>query len=1387
MTTTTNSVTTKTQQHAIVLSVEGRDRTVRDVTVTIHDETMAVGQLSELLGFGPHALMIDGRRLPASASIYEARLWNGAMVTPAEGRPEETAVGPEAGAVIAIEQVAGLDAGTSLALVPGRYEFGPSLTEAGHTATSFELDVDADGGCVLHPAGPVQVDGRTVEDTTPVDDAVISLGTSQFVLTELAPSQRRTPASPSFHRSPRRNDHLPANAFEVPAGPKLPGEPPRLSWVMMLAPLPAALVMAYFFNPRFALFAAMGPIMVLARWFEGRRSLKKQQSRFDRELAERSVALDQQLTVLGRDTAAALRRANPSTPELLRRAHLHDPRLWERRPGHSDFACLSVGHGSVAWQPGSDNTSRLDPVFDPVLGAHASLSSVPIVVDLRTGPLGIVGRREQTLASARALLVAAAVASGPHDLPLVLASERSRAADWDWLKWLPHLGRPARVPQTAAALDAIVAKLATEPVRHQRDESPGPLPIVVVDGMEALRRKDSHLRRALAGDHGLSAIVVADNADDLPASCTSILEIGDDGLARFTDIAHSVSVEHVTPAGTPSEVAAEAARAMAWMTDPDGGESAVDLPERVLLPELLDGIGSHATLARWAAAGTDPNPVATVGVGAAGPLVVDLVSDGPHGLLAGTTGAGKSEFLRTFVASMASAVSADHVNFVLIDYKGGGAFDVCADLPHTVAVVTDLDDHLGERALRSLQAELTHRERLFRSADVHDVGAYRATGRVLPRLVVIVDEFATLAAELPDFLGALVDIAQRGRSLGIHLMLATQRPAGVLDNKIRANTNLRISLRVQDENDSLDVIGIDAAAKLGRDDLGRGFLRFGASDVVPFQAAYVGGRSPDASQRRTATRPFTLVEPDIAVDPWSVPVVDDLQRMVAHICDAHHAGGYGEPRRPWLPTLPDRIDAESLPAIEGVPIATDASGASAIAFGLVDIPSEQSQRSLLFDLDAGNAVVYGMDPTVTAATLATITMQLVSVHSPDELHVFVVDQGKRLLAPLSQLPHCGASVTVDDVEMVSRLVDVLEADIADRRAAKAGHRRTVVVAEGLGALFETLNDSGNTDTVARLAQILRDGPNLGLTVVGSSSHERGIPARIANQVAAKYLHEMATPAAYTAFGLRPKDTPSLSGHGIIDLRSGHVGVAAVVDDLAAAVRATPVPIRIQNPPATIRVVGTTVAASELTVEAARTGDRVIVPVGLAMATAEDVTIEIEDRALVIGPSGAGKTTALAHIVDQFIEADPTVRVVGVGASAARLGLRPGIDVFVAADATELPPAADTADLAHHRTLVVIDDADRLSSELGKDLEALSRRAGQNLWMVAASRPDGPKDLSSWLKAFRGCRSGLALAPQPSDGEAFRTALPLRSPKRFPSGRGFAISGGVCTLAQMAQP
>ena len=313
---------------------------------------------------------------------------------------------------------------------------------------------------------------------------------------------------------------------------------------------------------------------------------------------------------------------------------------------------------------------------------------------------------------------------------------------------------------------------------------------------------------------------------------------------------------------------------------------------------------------------------AVVGQAAGEPLTLDLRSQGPHALVGGTTGAGKSEFLQSWVLGMAAGYSPDTLTFLFVDYKGGAAFAECIGLPHSVGMVTDLSPHLVRRALTSLNAELRYREHILNAKKAKDLLELQRRGdpEAPPSLVIVVDEFAALVQEVPEFVDGVVNVAQRGRSLGLHLILATQRPAGVIKDNLRANTNLRVALRMADEADSMDVLGSPLAADFSPDIPGRGAAKTGPGRITGFQTGYVGGWTGRGAERPSwnctnwpsapagvweepserAGRPTPTWGPPTSPG-WSPP---SPRRPAGRSCPT--------PRRPWLPELAATYDLQFL-------------------------------------------------------------------------------------------------------------------------------------------------------------------------------------------------------------------------------------------------------------------------------------------------------------------------------------------------------------------------------------------------------------------------------------------------------------------------------------------
>src|SRR5262245_54294277 len=966
----------------------------RELDVRVNNPSATVADLVRALdptAGADRSLLIDGRPADPDFELRESGLHEGATVTlghrGSTPRPEP-ATPPELSALGApmraattarsweVAVVNGLAAGRRYRLAPGTMVLGRAPgcdIELDHpTVSKRHAQITAGAGLADVTIGDLGshngtwVGGLPVVTPIPLDvpSDVVRLGAVELELRPAQDADRPVAVDPvrhalpiwtiPFNRPPRPAPAPPPAEVAPPAPPRTGQAKVPLSLIAILTPLIFAGVMfAVMRSPQFLMFGLLTPVMGIGNAIDakrrGRRSDRGEAERFRRELGEFRA----RLASLADDERRRMRAAYPDPAEIMRRVALPSTNLWERRPAHPDFLRLRAGVGDVPWSP---PVAQAGPGTVPpeelaaVLAESETLGDAPVPLTLAGGGVvGVVGDRGAALAVARSLLCQAAALHGAADLPVMILASAAAAPAWDWAKWLPHTRDASGVgrmlshdPDLSTRLVEAHLRPAGGRDRADRSEAAvGPTVLVVVDDESLTEGRKAPTRSLLRGEGGaVAGVVIASTVDRLPAVCTTVIEMTDpDGRAELSLPQQGRRIAGFLAAGMADDAARDCARSLARFEDPELDVVGAGLPASIRLLPLLDleDCTPDAVLARWKAGGSDPPPAAPVGVAEDGVFGVDFVADGPHGLVGGTTGAGKSELLRTLVAGLAASIDPDHLTFVLVDFKGGSAFDECARLPHTVGMVTDLDQHLAERALRCLEAELRHRERVLRDAGAVDLPDYLRKGlpEALPRLLVIIDEFATLKAELPEFIDALVGVAQRGRSLGVHLLLATQRPQGAISDNIRANTNLRIALRVQERTDSTDVIDVPDAAGIPRTAPGRAYVRLGPGEVVAIQTALSTGSRREAALAPVDVAPFVYgpapraasapPPPGLGAPPITDGLADadpdpdaggeshtDLSVLVAAVREAFARTGRPQPRRPWPDPLPDDVDLDRL-------------------------------------------------------------------------------------------------------------------------------------------------------------------------------------------------------------------------------------------------------------------------------------------------------------------------------------------------------------------------------------------------------------------------------------------------------------------------------------------
>ncbi len=749
-------------------------------------------------------------------------------------------------------------------------------------------------------------------------------------------------------------------------------------------------------SPTMLLFGLMSPLMLVGSWVSDRRLGRAGWARSVADHAAALAAAEQALDVALRLERDRRRLRHPDHAELLRTVTAPLSRLWERRRVDDDFLSLSVGTGTVA-----SETTVTDAARDPQ--SHA-----PGPAPGAGGRTARLGRRPRHRRAARGGARGGPSPGGPG-LRLAQPARRVTGAavrrvprpDVTGPGWrtcrtpdrgptggcrnLVGLLRPDsdQVQRRVAELTALVRTRST--MRGTgRERWDGPRCVVLLDGAQRLRALPGVSRLLRDGpDAGVHFLCLDTEGTRLPVECGAVVQVSPGPRSRITLAVNGAgTVDDVVPDAVSDRWAHRFARALARLRDATPDEAEAEVPDAARLLDLLApaGLTPHDVARRWR--DRPRSTSALLGVAAAGPCAVDLRRDGPHALVGGTTGAGKSELLQTMIASLAMGNRPDEMAFVLVDYKGGSAFKDCARLPHTVGLVTDLDGHLTARALTSLEAELTRREHLLGRLGAKDIEDYQAGAGPddprLPRLVLVIDEFKMLAEELPGFLDGLVRIAAVGRSLGIHLVLATQRPGGIVSADIKANVNLRIALRVRDTVDSEDVIDSPAAQAIPERTPGRAYLRSGAQPLVAFQTARVGGRGAPRGGDPITVRELaweTLGDPPPRrAGPLDAPRgPTDLAAVVAATTEAARHLDIAPVASPWLPPLPDLVVADTLEA-----------PAWQVPYALADLPHQQVQRPVTWDLEhGGHLAVAGAGRTGRTSFLRTLAGTLAARFSPD--------------------------------------------------------------------------------------------------------------------------------------------------------------------------------------------------------------------------------------------------------------------------------------------------------------------------------------------------------------------------------------------------------------------
>lgn len=889
---------------------------------------------------------------------------------------------------------------------------------------------------------------------------------------------------------------------------------------------------------------------ILTKRYEKREKIKNEKKRQEKYFAYLNEIGDR-IKDIAKLQAGILNETFVTQEECLERIVRVKPNLWERTMGQGDFLRLRLGTGVVNMNvdvkyQGKKFTMEDDSLQNAMLAlaeAPKELEDVPISLALpQNTAVGIYGEKDNRDNMIMALLLQIVSLHGYDEVKLILITDEENKATWSFARYLPHIWNNNRTARyfadtldDAKEISNILERevMVRKNLARNRDTEFSPYYVCVITSA-ALRKKCAALKQILSEENlGFTAIVAGDTFNDFPKETRTIIHANGKDSKMFdkndtsgrmipfaADMANKVFFEQMSTKIANIEL--------------DIAEKSYVLPNMMTFLEMFNvGKVEHLNcLTRWKENNPTKSLQTPIGVDADGDsFMLDLHEKhhGPHGLVAGMTGSGKSEFIITYILSLAVNYHPDEVAFILIDYKGGGltgAFenpDKGIKLPHLAGTITNLDGAAITRSLVSIQSELRRRQAIFNEArkisneGTMDIYKYQQLYREkivkepLPHLFIISDEFAELKTQQPEFMEQLISAARIGRSLGVHLILATQKPSGVVDDQIWSNSRFRVCLKVQEKSDSQDMIKCPDAAELSQ--TGRFYLQVGFNELFAMgQSAWCGAEY----------QPSDVVEKPI---DESIQVVDSLGRTVISVKPEKKAAANGKTkqivsivkylsdlavdegimaRALWLEPIPSHIYVDRLEEKYACK-----SGGTVLCpvVGEYDDPFNQKQNVLTIPLSAeGNCLIYGATGNGKTTFVTTLCYSLIKHHTPEELNLYLMDYGSETLKAFASAPHVGGVVTAAEDEKCVNLLKMLHKEMEERRNLFSSYggdyanycknsgktvSNIVVVLNNFSGFAEQMEDYQD-----EFALLSRDGVKYGIYFVVTASNTNAVRYRV---------------------------------------------------------------------------------------------------------------------------------------------------------------------------------------------------------------------------------------------------------------------------------------------------
>ncbi|KMK95778.1 type VII secretion protein EssC [Rossellomorea marisflavi] len=1188
-----------------------------------------------------------------------------------------------------------------------------------HEGVSGEWYRGENGRWVLHPdSGSFYLNGERIRKKTEIrtgdmiftpyvtislleDDLISIHGVGEMGID--LPESRRPLSEmkkkyPNYRRTPRMVYDLPEEKVQLSFPSQESDDSGRSLWIIILPPLVMLVVMGFIalVIPR-GIFIIISLVMFTTtlitstvQFFKDKSTRKKAKEKRERVYTSYLKNKRQELQDLAEKQTDVLQFHYPSYERIKYLTEELSDRLWERTLDSPDFLEFRLGTGKVPASytislSSSDMANReMDDLLEQsqkMKEVYSEIDHLPVKAELSLGAIGLIGKEAVYKNEIHQMVGQLAFFHSYHDLRFVFIFDEEEYGEWEWMKYLPHF----QLPQSYAKgfiynektrdqiLSSIYEVLRERDIDDDAKEKViySPHYVFIVTNHQLI--SDHVILQYLEGEYahlGMSVIFAAEAKESLSENIHTLVRY-------INDQQGDILIQKKKAVKIPFKLDAydregneRYARMLRTLNHQIGMTNSIPTSVSFLGMLGTNDVQQLPIKENWLTRESAKSLAVPVGLKGKEDLVelnLHEKAHGPHGLLAGTTGSGKSEFLQTYILSLAVHFHPHEVAFLLIDYKGGGMAQPFKDIPHLLGTITNIEGskNFSNRALASIKSELKRRQRLFDRYEVNHINDYTRlykqgkTEVPLPHLFLISDEFAELKSEEPDFIKELVSAARIGRSLGVHLILATQKPGGVIDNQIWSNARFRVALKVQNSEDSREILKNSDAAAITV--TGRGYLQVGNNEVYDlFQSAWSG--APYQEDSYEAEDEVAIVT-DLGLIPLSEvssspggqkDVQSEIDAVVDRIEEMQSAMNIEKLQSPWLPPLADRLylPRETSPKENQVFLAT------------IDEPEKQSQSPYWYTVvEDGNVGIFGSSGYGKTQTAITLLMGMARSLTPEEVHYYLLDFGNGGLLPLKQLPHTADYFLIDQERKIEKFVSILDEEMANRKRlfqqkeVSSIKMYNTVSEEKLPLLFVTIDNydivkDEMMDFEIQMNQLARDGQSLGVYMLLTATRVNSVRQSLMNNLKTKIAHYLMDqtetqtlvgrvdfePEAIPGRAIVKKDTaffsqiflPSEGKDDYEQLNRLKEDVQFLREKYSGMTLPEPVPML----PTELTMVNFT----QYTDQTQRQG---LLPVGLNEETVKPVYVNFQKtkHCLVLGQAQKGKTNVLKVMANTILQQD----------------------------------------------------------------------------------------------------------------------------------------------------